>query len=49
MLATRRKPSSLPGCGFSDRPREQQMNIQRIAALFAALMTDVLGYYRFGA
>jgi pimeloyl-ACP methyl ester carboxylesterase len=40
---------SLPGYGFSDRPRERPMNIPRLATLFATLMTDLLGYRRFGA
>ena len=40
---------SLPGYGFSDRPRERGMNLARMADLFAGLMTDVLGYSRFGA
>ena len=39
---------SLPGFGFSDRPRERGMDPRRIAALWARLMTD-LGYRRFGA
>jgi pimeloyl-ACP methyl ester carboxylesterase len=40
---------SLPGFGFSDIPREQGMTKTRIAALWARLMTDVLGYERFAA
>lgn len=40
---------SLPGCGFSDIPRERGMTKTRIAALWAALMTDVLGYRHFAA
>ena len=40
---------SLPGFGFSDRPRERGMNGQRIAALWARLMADTLGYRRFAA
>ncbi len=40
---------SLPGFGFSDRPRERGMNGQRIAALWARLMGDTLGYRRFAA
>ncbi|NUP09296.1 MAG: epoxide hydrolase [Polyangiaceae bacterium] len=37
---------SLPGYGFSDRPREPGTNITRIASLWARLMT-MLGYERF--
>lgn len=40
---------SLPGYGFSDRPTEKGMNEQRIAGLFAKLMTEPLGYERFAA
>jgi len=40
---------SLPGFGFSDRPRARGMNGQRIADLWARLMTDTLGYRRFAA
>lgn len=40
---------SLPGYGFSDRPRERGMDTQRIADMWARLMTDVLGYPRFAA
>lgn len=39
---------SLPGCGFSDRP-SKLMTRTRTAALWAKLMTDVLGYRRFVA
>ncbi len=39
---------SLPGYGFSDRPRERGMDPFRIAALWKRLM-DELGYHRFGA
>jgi pimeloyl-ACP methyl ester carboxylesterase len=39
---------SLPGYGFSDRPRERGMNPNRIAELWARLMME-LGYERFGA
>lgn len=39
---------SLPGFGFSDRPREQGWNPGRTARAWAELMT-VLGYERFGA
>ncbi len=40
---------SLPGFGFSDRPRARGMNIARIADIFARLMVEVLGYSKFGA
>ena len=40
---------SLPGYGFSAHPRQPGMTPRRIAALFATLMTEVLGYERFGA
>jgi pimeloyl-ACP methyl ester carboxylesterase len=40
---------SLPGFGFSDRPRERGFTVANVAALFARLMTDELGYERFGA
>ena len=40
---------SLPGYGFSDPPQERQVNISRMAEWFAALMTEVLGYERYGA
>ncbi|HZO82610.1 MAG TPA: epoxide hydrolase [Candidatus Binataceae bacterium] len=40
---------SLPGYGFSDHPRTRAMNIQAIADLMFKLMTEVLGYRRFGA
>lgn len=39
---------SLPGYGFSDKPKEVGVTA-RIADLWAKLMTDVLGYKRFGA
>jgi pimeloyl-ACP methyl ester carboxylesterase len=39
---------SLPGYGFSDRPRERGMDPKKIAALWALLMKE-LGYARFGA
>src|SRR5205085_12358785 len=39
---------SLPGYGFSDRPRERGMNPFRIADLWVELMAG-LGYQRFGA
>jgi pimeloyl-ACP methyl ester carboxylesterase len=40
---------SLPGFGFSDVPRRRGLTKTRIAALWAKLMTDVLGYRRFAA
>ena len=40
---------SLPGFGFSDRPRERGWGQERDAALFHTLMTKVLGYERYGA
>jgi microsomal epoxide hydrolase len=40
---------SLPGYGFSFRPGQPRFGVPEIAATFAALMTDVLGYGRFGA
>lgn len=39
---------SLPGYGFSDRPRERGMSVARMGELFAKLMTEELGYERFG-
>jgi pimeloyl-ACP methyl ester carboxylesterase len=39
---------SLPGYGFSDDPRQPGVNITRIAELFNKLMTQVLGYDRYG-
>ncbi|MGD0073289.1 MAG: epoxide hydrolase family protein [Candidatus Binataceae bacterium] len=38
---------SLPGYGFSDRPRAAGMNIEAMAAIFVKLMTETLGYKRF--
>jgi pimeloyl-ACP methyl ester carboxylesterase len=40
---------SLPGYGFSDRPREKGFNHERVAELFARLMSDELGYQKFAA
>jgi len=40
---------SLPGYGFSFRPNQPRFGIVEIADVFARLMTDVLGYARFGA
>ena len=39
---------SLPGYGFSGRPTAPGMNPKRIAGLWRSLMTDGLGYDRFG-
>jgi pimeloyl-ACP methyl ester carboxylesterase len=40
---------SLPGYGFSFRPNQPRLGVSEIADTFASLMTDVLGYPRFGA
>jgi microsomal epoxide hydrolase len=40
---------SLPGYTLSFRPGQRRFAVEEIAATFAALMTDVLGYRRFGA
>jgi pimeloyl-ACP methyl ester carboxylesterase len=40
---------SLPGFGYSDKPRAPGMHVQRIAGLWNELMTGVLGYGRYGA
>lgn len=40
---------SLPGFGFSDRPRERGFDVSRIAVLFDRLMTETLGYSRYAA
>jgi microsomal epoxide hydrolase len=40
---------SLPGYGFSFRPGQRRLGLVAITDLFASLMTDVLGYPRFGA
>ena len=40
---------SLPGFGFSDRPNQPGMQVQKVADIWAKLMTDSLGYQRFGA
>ena len=40
---------SMPGYGFSDPPKQRQMNHIGIADLWARLMTEGLGYRRFGA
>ncbi len=40
---------SLPGYAFSFKPDQPRFGIVEIADVFARLMTDVLGYKRFGA
>jgi len=40
---------SLPGYGWSFRPNQPRFGVIEIADAFAALMSDVLGYPRFGA
>jgi pimeloyl-ACP methyl ester carboxylesterase len=40
---------SLPGYGLSFKPNQTRVGIAEIADLFAQLMTEVLGYTRFGA
>jgi len=40
---------SLPGYGFSFAPDQRRFSVEEIADCFASLMTDVLGYRRFGA
>src|SRR5215475_9036509 len=40
---------SLPGYGFSFSGGQRRFGVPEIAEAFAALMTDVLGYRRFGA
>jgi pimeloyl-ACP methyl ester carboxylesterase len=40
---------SLPGYTLSFKPNQERFSIERIAEVFASLMTDVLGYRRFGA
>ncbi len=40
---------SLPGFGFSDRPTLPGMQVLKVADLWAKLMTESLGYQRFGA
>ena len=40
---------SLPGFGFSDRPRERGWDQEQDAALFHRLMSEVLGYERYAA
>ena len=40
---------SLPGYTLSFAPGQERYSVEAIAACFAALMSDVLGYQRFGA
>jgi pimeloyl-ACP methyl ester carboxylesterase len=40
---------SLPGYGFSFRPNQPRFGVTEIADVFASLMSEVLGYPRFGA
>lgn len=40
---------SLPGYGLSFRPNQKRYGVEAITDLFASLMTDTLGYERFGA
>ena len=40
---------SLPGYGFSDKPSDRGMGNTRIAGMWHRLMTEGLGYWRFGA
>lgn len=40
---------SLPGFGFSDRPKVRGVTTAKTAELWARLMTDALGHYRFAA
>ncbi|MBI2205564.1 MAG: alpha/beta fold hydrolase [Candidatus Rokubacteria bacterium] len=40
---------SLPGYGFSFRPNQPRFGTVEIADIFATLMTEVLGYERYGA
>jgi pimeloyl-ACP methyl ester carboxylesterase len=40
---------SLPGYGFSFRPGQPRLGVPAIAEAFGRLMTDVLGYRRYGA
>ena len=40
---------SMPGYGFSDQTKERGMNVARIAELWNKLMTENLGYQRYGA
>jgi microsomal epoxide hydrolase len=40
---------SLPGFGFSDRPRQRGCDVAAIASLLHKLMTETLGYSRYAA
>jgi microsomal epoxide hydrolase len=40
---------SLPGYGFSDHTHTRAVNIQAISEIFHKLMTELLGYQRYGA
>ena len=40
---------SMPGYGFSDHPTQRGMHVFKVADLWAKLMTEGLGYQRFGA
>ena len=40
---------SMPGYGFSDIPKQREMDIFKIADLWSQLMPEGLGYRRFGA
>ena len=40
---------SMPGYGFSDHPTKPGMHVLRVSDLWAKLMTEGLGYNRFGA
>jgi pimeloyl-ACP methyl ester carboxylesterase len=40
---------SLPGYGLSFSPNQPRFGVEEIADCFASLMSDVLGYKRFGA
>ena len=39
---------SLPGYTLSFKPGQQRFSVENIADVYAELMTDVLGYKRFG-
>jgi microsomal epoxide hydrolase len=40
---------SLPGYTLSFKPGQKRFSVEQIGEVFATLMTDVLGYHRFGA
>jgi pimeloyl-ACP methyl ester carboxylesterase len=40
---------SMPGYGFSDHPTQRGLHVFKVADLWAKLMTEGLGYQRFGA